>query len=310
MTRMVDAVLRFFASWRFAAFALALLAGYELALLALLLLPDGDGALAAFAAEFRTWCFASDPATGRLQPGYVVTMLTSPLLLGGVVGAFWGAPLAAAWRARPRAFAPWGAGALACVVAALALAAGLGGRDPQGELPFPAEGLRTQIPVHDFTLTDHDGRPFDLAATRGRVVLLTAVYATCGSTCPRIMDGAKDAVAALTPDERRDLLVVGVTLDPARDDPATLAAMVAGRELDPHVFRFVTGEPAAVERVLDAFSVARQRDPETGVIEHANLFLLIDRDHRLAYRLTLGERQQRWLLAALRLLLAEPRARP
>ena len=51
--------------------------------------------------------------------------------------------------------------------------------------------------------------------------------------------------------------------------------------------------------------VARKRDPETGVIDHANLFLLIDREGRLAYRLGLGERQQRWLTSALRVLLDE-----
>jgi len=61
-----------------------------------------------------------------------------------------------------------------------------------------------------------------------------------------------------------------------------------------------------VEGVLDAMQIARQRDPETGVISHANLFLLVDREGRLAYRLGLGERQQRWLTSALRVLLNEP----
>lgn len=71
------------------------------------------------------------------------------------------------------------------------------------------------------------------------------------------------------------------------------------------VYNLVTGDPAEVERILDEMSVARIRDPETGVIEHPNLFLLLDRDGRLAYRLGLGERQQRWLSAALRVLLGE-----
>ena len=48
----------------------------------------------------------------------------------------------------------------------------------------------------------------------------------------------------------------------------------------------------SARRSLDRMQMARDRDPETGVINHANLFLLIDRDGRLAYRLGLGERQQ------------------
>ncbi|MNC96767.1 hypothetical protein D3C83_142260 [compost metagenome] len=62
-----------------------------------------------------------------------------------------------------------------------------------------------------------------------------------------------------------------------------------------------------MESTLDALGVARTRDPETGVIDHANLFVLVDRDGRVAYRFTLGERQERWLVQALRLLLAERR---
>ncbi len=41
------------------------------------------------------------------------------------------------------------------------------------------------------------------------------------------------------------------------------------------------------------------------MIDHANLFLLVDRAGRIAYRLTLGERQQRWLTSALEFLLRE-----
>ena len=60
--------------------------------------------------------------------------------------------------------------------------------------------------------------------------------------------------------------------------------------------------------MLDRMQIARERDPDSGVISHANLFLLIDRDGRLAYRLGLGERQQRWLVSALRVLLGEQAA--
>jgi cytochrome oxidase Cu insertion factor (SCO1/SenC/PrrC family) len=74
------------------------------------------------------------------------------------------------------------------------------------------------------------------------------------------------------------------------------------------LYHLVTGDPAEVEPLLDRMQIARQRDPETGVISHANLFLLIDREGRIAYRLGLGERQQRWLTSALRVLLREEAA--
>jgi cytochrome oxidase Cu insertion factor (SCO1/SenC/PrrC family) len=78
--------------------------------------------------------------------------------------------------------------------------------------------------------------------------------------------------------------------------------------MEPPLYNLVTGASTDVEPLLDRMEIARQRDPETGIINHANLFLLIDREGRVAYRLGLGERQQRWLTSALRVLLREEAA--
>jgi protein SCO1 len=121
-----------------------------------------------------------------------------------------------------------------------------------------------------------------------------------------IMAQAKAAVAALTESQRRDLTVVGITLDPENDTPERLGDMARGQEVKAPLWNLVTGEPAKVERTLDLLSVARQRDPKTGVIDHSNLFILVDRAGRVAYRLTLGKQQQQWLVSALQVLLAEP----
>ncbi len=124
------------------------------------------------------------------------------------------------------------------------------------------------------------------------------------------MQQAKAAVAALTDAERDEVSVVGITLDPANDTPARLAAMAVGQEIEAPRFRLATGDPATVEALLDRLDVSRPRDPVTGVIDHGNLFFVVDRRGKIAYRLTIGERQQRWLVAALRGLIAEPASSP
>ena len=65
-------------------------------------------------------------------------------------------------------------------------------------------------------------------------------------------------------------------------------------------------EHRLIEKALDAMDVVRNRNPDTGLIDHTNLFLLIDRDGRVAYRFGLGARQRQWLTSALRILLREP----
>jgi len=56
------------------------------------------------------------------------------------------------------------------------------------------------------------------------------------------------------------------------------------------LFHLLGGEPAIVNRVLDGFGFKRNRDPKTGAIDHANLFVLMDRTGHVAYRFTLGTR--------------------
>jgi cytochrome oxidase Cu insertion factor (SCO1/SenC/PrrC family) len=51
--------------------------------------------------------------------------------------------------------------------------------------------------------------------------------------------------------------------------------------------------------------IARERNPQTGMIDHANLFIVLDRKGTIAYRFTLGEHQEHWLARALQLLTRE-----
>lgn len=289
----------------FPIFAIALLALYEALMAVVLLLPAQGTPLEAFAEDFRVWCYGLDPATGRFQWAYVVSMLTPPWLMGGFIALMWDEPLRAA-RKQPFAALRHVVPAVVLIgAAAVALVRSVDTSGGEGELPFPAEALRTHQAAPDLVLTDHTGAPVDLRDERGHVVVLTAVYAHCVSTCPVILTQIKAAVAALPEAARQDLRVIGVTLDPERDDPAKLAALVEGHGLEAPLFRLATGEVAEVERVLDDLGVARQRDPETGVIDHANLFVVVDRSGEVAYRFSIGERQQRWLTTALGLLLAE-----
>jgi protein SCO1/2 len=120
-----------------------------------------------------------------------------------------------------------------------------------------------------------------------------------------ILSQTKAAIAELSPEEREGLRVIAVTMDPENDSPDVLNKLAKNHGMEPTLYHLVTGDPAEVEPLLDRMQIARQRDPETGIISHANLFLLIDREGRIAYRLGLGERQQRWLTSALRVLLRE-----
>lgn len=303
----LEAVRSFLASGAFPVFTISLLLSWELFLIGMLLIPPSPSPLGAFAEDFRIWCFGYDPATGRTQWAYVMSMLLPQLMMASFIALFWWEPLREILR-QPKRTAGLAAAA-ALLVAGSTLGFAFSNSTPAtGELPFPAEAIRTSFDAPRLSLTNQAGGAVDLEALRGKVVILTAVYASCGHTCPLILTQTKAALAELPASDLQDLSVVAVTLDPSNDSAEVLATLADGYGLETPLYNLVTGPAPEVERVLDDMQVARKRDPETGVIDHANLFLLIDREGKVAYRLGLGERQEAWLTAALRVLLKEPRA--
>jgi protein SCO1/2 len=282
-------------------FVIAIAVGYELVLLALLLLPSSSE----FAEGFRTSCFGFDPDTGLVSWILVFTTFAVPFIAVLVASIVWWQELRVALQAHRQAAAGYvGLGFAFAVVIGATLPMAIG-TPPISEQPLPTVALRTEFPAPAFVLNDHAGRTLQLADLRGQVVLVTAIFSRCGYSCPMILSDIQNAVETLTPEQIRDLRIAVITLDPENDTPDVLAAVADARDFASPPYHLLTGEPTTVENVLDDFAIPRVRDAETGFIDHANLVFLIDREGLIAFRFTLEERHKSWLGSALRLLLGE-----
>jgi protein SCO1 len=79
------------------------------------------------------------------------------------------------------------------------------------------------LPAAEFALTDHDGRPVSLRSYRGAPVLLFFGYTHCPDVCPLTLDKLTRALRTAG-GATKDVRILLVTLDPARDTPAALKA--------------------------------------------------------------------------------------
>lgn len=293
-----------FGGWRFPVFAITFLFCAAALLLATLAIPPAETPLSAFAEEFKTWCFGYDPATGEMEMAYVVILLVNPLVLISIILGVWWEPLKIA-RSQPRSTLRWVVAAIVSVgIAAVGLGVTWGDVAPENT-EFPAAALRTAHDPPQFSFADQDGNPVSVDDFRGKVVVLTGVYASCGLACPMILGQAKRAIEALPEAERDKVTVIGVTLDPENDTRERLAEMANAQQVSAPRFHLVNGPVDEINRVLDILNIARKRDPETGIIDHANLFLVVDPNGKIAYRFTLSERQEKWLIEALKRLVRE-----
>lgn len=298
--------------WHFASLAIFGLIFFELLMILLLSIPPSESEIGIFARDFRTWCFRYDPSTGQMNWIYVAAVLTEPLILVGIIAWIWKRPLLQAYQERPRQLLK-SAGIAFIGVALLGtalIAMSDGFADSDRAYPFPAERLRTAIATTDFELLDHREEPVRLHELRGKVVLITAVYARCGLSCPIILTQLRRTTDSLDPGLLEDLVVLGITLDPEHDGPEELSFLADRHGVSPPLFRLLYGEPDQVNAILDDFSFARIAVEERGEIDHADLFVLIDRRGAIAFRLNLGPRTQDWLKTALEVLLLEEAPSP
>ena len=120
----------------------------------------------------------------------------------------------------------------------------------------------------DIMLTDHNGQPFVLSNQRGKVVLLYFGYVNCPDECPLTMAHVKLALQNLG-DRAKDVQVIMVSTDPARDTPQALKDFMT--HFDPS-FLGLTGTPEELQKVWKDYGVAVENGGET----HSTYLYVID----------------------------------
>lgn len=133
----------------------------------------------------------------------------------------------------------------------------------------------------DATFLDQHAKRVRLDAHRGQPVLVAMFYATCPSACPRLIADIQRVLAKLSDDERREVRVVLVSLDPAHDTPSVLAAVIDARGLDPARTALLAGSDDDTRRVAALLGV-KYREDGKGAIDHSSRMVVLDRHGRIA----------------------------
>lgn len=301
---------RFFTGPGLVVFLFTALAAYEGFLLFTLLWPTDAVWLGGFVRDFQVWCYRADPRTGGMSWTAVSIMLLEPLFVVGVATVLWRDTVSLLRR-----FSIWRAHTAAAATAVALIAAGIAGLVAYARFdsaraealpPFPGESIRVALQLPDVPLIDQKGAMFRFSDLRGQVVLVTGVYAACSTACPAIFEEVHQVLEEFSPADRAALRVVALSLNPEYETRELMDGVATARGFTHPEFRYVNGEkPAAMLDLLSQLNFARVRNPETGVIDHVNLFLVVDRAGRIAYRFNLEPRHRPWLRAALRSLLHE-----
>lgn len=140
--------------------------------------------------------------------------------------------------------------------------------------PFPAG-----IVAPDFTLRDEEGGRVSLGEYRGRVVMLTFLYSTCGDTCIVIAQQIRGALDELESEHARLPVVLIVSADPAADTPAHVRRFLSEVSLSGRVL-YLTGTLSQLRQVWRAYGVKPASVGARAFDEYAPVLLIDPSGHK------------------------------
>jgi protein SCO1/2 len=127
-------------------------------------------------------------------------------------------------------------------------------------------------------MTDANGAAIKLDVDRGHVTVIAMFYASCAVACPVTIADIKQTIDALPPAAQRDVRVLLVSFDPARDTPATLQGLIQQHKLDD---RWTLAVPSDTDaRTLAATIGVKYRKLDNGQIAHNIATTVLDAEGR------------------------------
>ncbi len=180
---------------------------------------------------------------------------------------------------------------MAIIAAAFLLLAGLAGYSWYHTLQGPrvtseADPAGSHI-GGPFALVDQDGKPVDQSILNGKWTAVFFGYTYCPDICPTTLQFLAHTKAAMGNDAK-NLQIVFVSVDPARDTPANLKAYLASGGFPQGVIG-LTGTQQQVDAVEKAYGVTavKQGNGDSYSYSHSAVIYLMD--PKGAFNSPLGE---------------------
>lgn len=132
-------------------------------------------------------------------------------------------------------------------------------------------------------LTDQNGRATRLDERRGHPMLVSMFYTSCKFVCPMLIEALRDTEAKLSAEERQQLTILMVSIDPAKDSVAVLRQTADQRRLDDAHWTLARTDPAHVRKLAAVLGI-QYRALANGEFNHTSSLILVDAEGRIAGR--------------------------
>jgi len=126
------------------------------------------------------------------------------------------------------------------------------------------------------------GEKFSIGILKGKPVVLTMFYASCTYACPILINDMKRIEASIDSDELKNYKFVLFSIDPEKDKPEVLAAVVKKNNLDTKRWTLLTGSKDDVMELAALIGFKFKKD-EKGY-SHSNLITFINDEGEIVHQ--------------------------
>ncbi|MCS4532708.1 SCO family protein [Neisseria montereyensis] len=147
---------------------------------------------------------------------------------------------------------------------------------------FHGSDIRHENIGGDFTMTDGNGKPFNIGNLKGKIVLLSFGYTHCPDICPTELLTYNDVITQLG-DQAKDVAVVFASVDPDRDTPELVGKYV--QQFHPDFIGLTTTGNQDLSVIKKQYRIvankAQQQSDTVYLIDHTAGAYLLDKNGKV-----------------------------
>ncbi len=138
---------------------------------------------------------------------------------------------------------------------------------------LPANSVyHLRVPVED-----QFGEITGLDRYKGHPVLVTMFYTSCPHVCPMLISTIKIMESVLSDEERADLRVITISIDPERDTPGKLHETMERHSVRANRWSMVRSNPNDLRTIAGVFGIKYKQLPD-GEFNHTTRITLLNRE--------------------------------
>lgn len=131
----------------------------------------------------------------------------------------------------------------------------------------------------DFNLVDQNAQPFQLHQLQGKAIIFLFGFTHCPNVCPTSLTSLAAIYQKLDSEQRKQVQILFLSVDPQRDTPAVLKSYVPW--FDPSIVG-LTGSKEAIDRTVQEYGGSYEivpgssKDPNEYAVNHSAYVYLIN----------------------------------